>query len=112
MSFDTSLFEEHFHTSSSSACMTCECGTTYFCQTDHSEEEIENERQAGSVFVDFFSRRITFEGKEYSDLCDCWKERAEKISNFLTSHHRYIVPYLNAVKAMKQHSADSLPSGE
>lgn len=92
----------------------CNCGrvfcSTYMLDEDDSGES--SKEQPGVTFTEFDIDEIVFEGKVYSDYCDCWHERAKSIMGFLDSHHTKIANYLNFERQRKIEEAQNLAIAE
>lgn len=99
----------------SGAMRTCECGKTYFDDYNTGygweEGELENLR-AKYIAVDHSIGNISFEGKDYVNVCTCWHKRANQIINFLDGHSYAICDYFKREKARKQTEADLSPTVE
>jgi len=100
------MFENNFATGFGSTQMYCNCGVIY-CTRDR-ESDIDDFKNDAIHWVDFSSRQISFEGRDYSDLCNCWHERAVKIHDFLISHHESVANYLNEWSDIRLAEAKSM----
>ena len=97
----------------SSATRTCECGKTYFDDYNSGygweDGELEDLR-AKHIAVEHSIGWVSFEGKEYVNVCTCWHKRANQIMNFLDGHAIEICDYFNREKKRKQLEADLSPT--
>ena len=77
----------------------CDCGVQYYDSHggwDWDEGELEA-LEADPTAKDVWSiHRISFEGKEYIEACDCWHKRALAIIGFIESHASIIAGYLES----------------
>lgn len=105
-------FETAFSAEYTSGDFQCDCGKTYFCPDGRAQEDIDASVAAGEIQTIFLSKIIRFEGKEFSDLCDCWKKRADMIKGFLKTHHRQIITFLNKEREDALEAAQALPVGD
>lgn len=97
----------------SSASRTCQCGKTYFDDYNSGygwdEDELKNLRE-NHIAVDHSVGWVSFEGREYVNVCDCWHKRAMQIMNFLDGHAREICDYFKREKESKQAAANISPT--
>lgn len=106
-------FERAFRGRTSGAVRVCACGKTFY-NPDHSwtweEGEIEALQKAGATSSNYAIGVIEFEGKEYADHCECWKDRARKLVGFLVSHDEAIAVFLSEEKKRKEAEARRSPT--
>ncbi|KDN94659.1 hypothetical protein [Hydrogenovibrio marinus] len=88
----------------------CDCGKHFF-STYGQDEDLERplpKDTENTIFTEHDIDELVFEGKHYSDYCNCWHERAKNIMGFLDSHHSAIADYLNAERKRLIKSAKDL----
>lgn len=111
--FDRDLFERAFTSAVSSCRHTCRCGRTFWdgvnvCSWEPGEREaLEKDKHATclphSVSI------ITFEGVHYAMDCDCWIDRAKKVTEWLANNGPQIAKWFNLRKSREMLRATSLP---
>ena len=103
-------FEEAFSPPFSGCSGTCDCGRLFYDSLNHwdfDEGEFEEMEKSGKATALMHAVRfVEFGGRQYVDVCGCWKDEARKIINFIDSHATEIAKYLNAERARKISEAE------
>lgn len=78
--------------------VTCECGREF-----GSEENSTNYHPS-----DWYGL-LEFEGKTYVEYCGCWRDRAEKLTQWIDGHKHEIAKYLQLEKIRLTNIANDHP---
>ena len=106
------VFEDAFQHSGTCR-MECECGKTYYNSNggwDWADGELETlAADETAIDLPYTVGRITFEGKEYANGCDCWIELAAMIYRFLVAYGPSIADLFDGIKRHMQAEAEGFP---
>lgn len=107
-------FEKAFSDKVGSCRAQCACGKQYYNPDGgwHWEDgELEAlEADQNATALDCSVGYVTFEGTTYVIDCNCWHERAKRISAFLDTHMQKIADYFKEERLRKTEEAAAVPS--
>lgn len=106
-------FERAFSTGGGGCRRQCACGK-WFYNPDGGwtweDGEIEKLEKSSATPLPYPVGSIDLEGVEYCMDCDCWHERARKITAWINNHAHSIAEFLSLERERKQAEADNSPT--
>jgi len=106
-------FEKGFSSRSAGAVRECKCGRVFYNpggNWDFEDGEIERlAKDPNATALEWAVESIILENIEYALDCDCWRERAIKVINWLLAHDDSIAEFLSLERERKQAEASRAP---
>lgn len=106
-------FTKGFSSCMSGARRICECGKEFYNpggDWDWYDGELEALLKSDATATEYSVGTVIIDGKEFVMDCECWKEKAGKIINWIDQNAECIAQYLDAEKARKEAAAESAPT--
>lgn len=107
-------FEQAFSDRTSGAHHTCNCGKDYVDNHNRYDGQWEEEKERaianGSIPVGHAITILYWQGRYYSDCCQCWKHQAAGIIRFLDDNVQQVAGYINREKERLTAAANQLPT--
>lgn len=105
-------FEQAFRSRVHGCVRDCACGRIYYNPDERSwtweDGELDRLRKNPNATASVYAvGTVEFEGRIYADACDCWKERAARIVEWLRTHDDQIAEFLNLEKKRRAAAAKS-----
>ena len=111
--FNVQQFEEAFSMHVSGLVAECNCGKVYWdaYNSGYTLETGERERleSGDAISVPHGIERVLIEGTVYCMDCDCWHQRAARISQWLTDNRREVGEWYRLEGRRLQHLASEMP---
>lgn len=87
----------------------CDCGKKYYNDYAEYPEKTEIENKPDYIACDHALRVINFDNKDFVSSCNCWHEKAEKITRYLDIYSQQIATYLTLEKERAKRLVEAMP---